>query len=641
MTTAAELAVQRIALRLDGTGQAKPAAAALSALEKRIDGKAGATRNQLRRLFTLSDEEMDALDCAVAVAVEPALGQRIAQLQGMPHVLLPTRVALRLLFGHGAAPVPRSGSPLLSWRLVSLHEGRLGEPPAIAADPAIVEWYFGLPSLSGLEGFSIRKAEAPEPLPEWDLPPKVATIRAAMKKRVPLRVLVHGFEGSGRASLSAAIANALGLPAFYAQATDDAPTASAVARIERLGLLLGGVVPIWRGDPRAWPPAAMLVPLQFVTLEPETELPRLEGAVDLPLPMPPLERASVERLASRLLPAKVASTLSPLATPRLRDLADAAALGVADSESFHALLRQRSLERVKGVGQIVSTRYGWDDLILCAPVKALLHAIEAEARAREALLAGTERRRLFEGTAALTALFAGPPGTGKSMAAQVVAAALKLDLLIIDTGVISSKYIGETAKNMTRAFAVAREADCAIMFEEADGLFARRVENDSVNARHANADTGHLLQLVEAHRHLVMMSTNRRGNIDPAFTRRLRFIVDFVLPEEAERAELWRRMLSVLGVPEGALDGLVAPLAAAHALSAAQIKSAALSAAFLARIGNECAQESGPRKLGKQSAADTAITAELLLAGIRREITKEGRIGEIVTPIGGGRRVHG
>ena len=135
------------------------------------------------------------------------------------------------------------------------------------------------------------------------------------------------------------------------------------------------------------------------------------------------------------------------------------------------------------------------------------------------------------------------------MAGQVVAAALSLDLLVIDTGAISSKYIGEFAKNTTRAFAVAREANCGIMFEEADGLFARRVEADSVNARYANADTGHLLQLVEAHPHLVMLSTNRRGNIDPAFMRRLRFIVDFPLPEEAERVELWKRMLSALGVP--------------------------------------------------------------------------------------------
>lgn len=622
---AALLAVERVALRLDrAEGAAVVDAAALQAVDARLDGSEGETRNRLCQLFALSRDETDALDCAVAVAVEPALGPRIAALQGLPHALLPTRVALRLLFGHGAAPVPRSGSPLLAWRLVGLHEGRPGEPAQIAADPAVVEWYFGLPSLAGVEGLAIRRLEAAAPLAEWDTEANATRIRAATQRGLPARVLVQGLDGSGRSGLAAALAKALGLRAMAVESTDDAPTADAVARIQRLSLLMGSVAPVWRGDPRAWPPSTLLAPVQFVTLDPGIELPRREGLVDLSIPVPPLAAASRDRVAKRLLPAAVAGALSPLGAPRLADLFDAAALGVQDAGSFHALLRQRCVERVKNVGRIVSTSYGWDDLILPDPVKELLRAIEAEARAREAMLADPERRRMFEGTAALTALFAGPPGTGKSMAGQVVAAALNLDLLVLDTGAISSKYIGETAKNLTHAFAVAREANCAIMFEEADGLFARRVETDSVNARHANADTGHLLQLVEAHRHLVMLSTNRRGNIDPAFVRRLRFIVDFPLPEEAERKALWQRMLAVLGLAEDSVEALAAPAAAAHPLSAAQIKSAALSAAFLARAGKH-----------------RAITPDLLLAGIRRELAKEGRIGELVTPIAGGRRARG
>ncbi|WP_404337166.1 ATP-binding protein [Sphingomonas sp. MMS12-HWE2-04] len=619
---AALLAVERIALRLDRAEAGDFDAEALDAIEKRLDGAEGETRNRLRALFSLAPAEIDALDATVAVAVEPALGPRIAALQGLPHALLPTSVALRQLFGHGAEPVPRSGSPLLAWRLIAPREGRPGEPAMLEADPAIVEWYFALPSLVGIEGLAIRRAEAPSPLAEWAIGATVARIKAAMAKRLPVRVLVHGLDGSGRSGLAAALAKALGLRAL-AISIGDAPTADAVARVQRLALMMGKVAPIWRGDPRSWPPETMLAPVQFVTLDTESELPRLEGAIDLAVTVPPLAPDSRDRLARELLPAEVAAALSPLGAPRLSDLSDAAALGVSDPAAFHAFLHQRTRERVKGVGQIVATRYGWNDLILPEQVKALLRTIESEARARDALLADPDRRRLFEGTAALTALFAGPPGTGKSMAGQVVAAALSLDLLVIDTGAVSSKYIGETAKNMTNAFAVAREANCAIMFEEADGLFARRVENDSVNARHANADTGHLLQLIESHRHLVMLSTNRRGNIDTAFLRRLRFIVDFAMPEEIERAALWRQMLRAMGVPKKALETLVAPIAAAHVLSGAQIKSAALSAAFLA--GGKGAK----------------ITPELVLAGIRRELAKEGRIGEIVTPISGGRRARG
>ena len=208
---AALLVVERVALRLDRAIDADVDTDALQAVEERLNGREGETRNRLRRLFDLSAEETDALDCAVAVAVEPALGPRIATLQGLPHALLPTRVALRLLFGHGAAPMPRSGSPLIAWRLVKLHEGCPGEPQQIAADPAIVEWYFGLPSLAGIEGLAIRKAEASDPLDEWDIDASAARIRAAMARGLPARVLVHGLDGSGRSGLATALAKSLGL----------------------------------------------------------------------------------------------------------------------------------------------------------------------------------------------------------------------------------------------------------------------------------------------------------------------------------------------------------------------------------------------------------------------------------------------
>lgn len=622
---AALLAVERIRLRLDRADGNDVDATHLRDIEDRLNGPAGETRTRLRALFGLSAEEIDTLDCAVAVAVEPALGPRLAALQGLPGRLLPTVVALRLLFGHAPAPMPRSGSPLLAWHLVALHTLHHGEPPLIEADPAIVEWYFGVPSLTGIKGLAITKARALDPLPEWEIPATAGKIAAAMAKKLPVRVLVAGQEGSGRSTLAAALAKALRHHALrIACGADQTPDPTAVIRVHRLMLLMSAVTPVWRNDPHTWPPAAMSTPLQFVTVEPDTQLPRVDGVVDVTVAVPPLTHASRDRLARKLLPAAVAKSLSPVGAPRLADIADAAALGLSDAEAFHDLLRQRTSERVKGVGRIVATRFGWNDIILPPSIKALLRTIESEARAREDLLRSAETRRLFESTAALTALFSGPPGTGKSMAGQVVAAALSLDLLVIDAGAVSSKFIGDTAKNLTNAFTVAREANCAIMFEEADGLFARRVENDSINARHANADTGHLLQLVEGHRHLVMLSTNRRAAIDPAFLRRLRFIVDFQLPDVPERLELWTRALCALGVSEKDAPALAEPVASAHPISAAQIKSAALSAAFLAR-----------------GAAAGQITPDLLLTGINRELAKEGRIGEIVMHIANGRRARG
>jgi SpoVK/Ycf46/Vps4 family AAA+-type ATPase len=190
----------------------------------------------------------------------------------------------------------------------------------------------------------------------------------------------------------------------------------------------------------------------------------------------------------------------------------------------------------------------------------------------------------------------------------------------IDMATTISKFVGETAKNLSAAFRAARDAHCAMMFEEADSLFARRTDADSVNARHANADTGHLLQLIEGHDGLVMLSTNRRANIDSAFLRRMRFIVEFPLPGIEQRAILWDKLLAPLGVAKKARQEMVSSLAAAHELSPAQIKGAALSAAYLA------------------AAAGTKIGMDHLTGGVMREFLKEGRLATLVAPAGAIRR---
>ena len=135
------------------------------------------------------------------------------------------------------------------------------------------------------------------------------------------------------------------------------------------------------------------------------------------------------------------------------------------------------------------------------------------------------------------------------MSAKVIARALGLDLLVVDSAAITSKFIGETAKNLTLAFEVARDAQCALMFEEADSFFTTRVKVETANDRHSNADIGHLLQLMEHHDGVVMLSSNRRTNMDPAFTRRLRFIVEFRKPGPAERQRLWDLTLAMLDMP--------------------------------------------------------------------------------------------
>jgi len=607
----AELVAERIRLRLDKALGEESSARDLAAIERRLKGPEGSFRTRLHQLFNLNAAEIDGLDCAVAVAVEPALGAKMAAVQGQPGRLLPTEVALRLLFGHGPAPMLRPTGALIAWALVRRMPGRPGEPDMIEADPEIVEWFFGRLTPELLEDVSIARAEAPPALAEWRVEEHAARIRRVLDTGQCVRVTVAGLAGSGRSSLAAAIVAALGRQAILVEAAaDPADFRIAFRRLQRTALL-ADLSLIWQGEPPPWPVDVPVAPLQFLIVEPGTAPRRRRGLADLVIHMPDLTPESLAKLTRAYLPGLARDMLSPLGSPRIADLADAAAQQIDSPGEFRALLRERTRERTRGIGRIAELSYSWDDLVLPERTRDLLKAVEQEARLRHDLLMNAERSRLFGGAALLTVLMSGPPGTGKSMSGKVLAKALGLDLMNVDMAATISKFVGETAKNLSAVFAAARDANCAMMFEEADSLFARRTENDSVNARHANADTGHLLQLIEGHVGLVMLSTNRRANIDSAFLRRMRFIVEFPLPGVEQRAILWEKLLQPWGISRAKRAQFAEALAAAHELAPAQIKGATLTGAYLAQSEQK------------------AIGLDHLKEGVLREFLKEGRLASV------------
>jgi SpoVK/Ycf46/Vps4 family AAA+-type ATPase len=248
-------------------------------------------------------------------------------------------------------------------------------------------------------------------------------------------------------------------------------------------------------------------------------------------------------------------------------------------------------------------------LVLPMPTREALEEIAFEAAARLQLLSEPEPGRLYARGGGLAALFCGPPGTGKTMAAEVIADALGADLLIVDLAATMSKYIGETAKNLTRVFDEAVASNAILLFDEADALFAKRSEIKDAHDRHANADTNHLLQLLEGFDGLAILATNRRANMDPAFVRRIRHIVEFARPGVAERRVIWRRALAALAGEEHAasLGSLLDGIADQHDLTAAQIKNAALTVRYAAM------REGGP------------ITEAQIRRGLGRELIKDGR----------------
>ena len=141
----------------------------------------------------------------------------------------------------------------------------------------------------------------------------------------------------------------------------------------------------------------------------------------------------------------------------------------------------------------------------------------------------------------ISALFSGPSGTGKTMAAEVLANELQLDLYRIDLASVVSKYIGETEKNLRRVFDAAEDSGAILFFDEADALFGKRSEVKDSHDRYANIEVSYLLQRMEAYRGLAVLATNLKNSVDTAFLRRIRFVVNFPFPDAPQRAEIWRR----------------------------------------------------------------------------------------------------
>jgi SpoVK/Ycf46/Vps4 family AAA+-type ATPase len=178
----------------------------------------------------------------------------------------------------------------------------------------------------------------------------------------------------------------------------------------------------------------------------------------------------------------------------------------------------------------------------------------------------------------ISALFEGASGTGKTMAAEVLARDLRLDLYRIDLSQVVSKYIGETEKNLRRVFDAAESGGAILLFDEADALFGRRSEVKDSHDRYANIEVSYLLQRMEEYRGLAILTTNQRDALDEAFLRRIRFVVRFPFPAPAERAEIWRRIFPddapLSGLDEAALGNL--------SLAGGNIRNVAIFAAFLA-----------------------------------------------------------
>jgi SpoVK/Ycf46/Vps4 family AAA+-type ATPase len=230
------------------------------------------------------------------------------------------------------------------------------------------------------------------------------------------------------------------------------------------------------------------------------------------------------------------------------------------------------------LAQRIEPAAGWADLVL--PDAQVLTLREIAIHVRRRAIVYDEWGFASRGPRGLgiSALFAGPSGTGKTMAAEVLAGELRLDLYRIDLSAVVSKYIGETEKNLRRVFDAAEEGGAILLFDEADALFGKRSEVKDSHDRYANIEVSYLLQRMEAYRGLAILTTNQKSALDPSFLRRIRFVTKFPFPDPAQRAEIWRRIFPA----ETPTNGLDHDQLARLNVAGGNIRNIALGAAFLA-----------------------------------------------------------
>lgn len=253
----------------------------------------------------------------------------------------------------------------------------------------------------------------------------------------------------------------------------------------------------------------------------------------------------------------------------------------------------------------VPANYTWEELILPPFQKQKLRDACNQAACRKWVYENWGFDKKIAYGKGISVVFAGPPGTGKTMAAQVMASELCLDLYRIELPAVVSKYIGETEKNLEEIFEQAKKSQVILFFDEADVLFSKRTEVRDSNDKYSNMEAAFLLQKMEEYEGITVLATNFLQNFDEAFKRRMKFIIDFPFPDTAQRLQIWKQVFPKETPMEGELDYEF--LAQTFELSGSNIKNIALHAAFLAAAG------------------EGAVGMRQIVAGIRNEFSKSGK----------------
>jgi hypothetical protein len=541
--------------------------------------------------FGLSEFERDALLLAAGAEMDTDTATAIGRASNQPAQYLPT-IGLAL----GRLPCPAWDAfapdrPLRRYLLIELLPGSSFAGTAYRVPERVLQALLGIDTIeAGLHAYLHRpRSEGLLTDSHRSIATGLAAIWSADARAWPTLVLA-GDDTEAKHAIAARVADAVGLRAFTLDATllpDVVTDRDRLARMwEREAALTCAVLVLtldddiepakrrtalhWLGRMRG---AAMVVVRERVRI-PQ----RLLHAVDVERPPPRDQR---DLWCRALGPRKVVfnGKIDRIVEQFSLDGSTIARLGAManDADALWEQVRRDARPGLDELAERLPTTRSWGELVLPSALTDTLHQIVAQVRNRSTVYEtwgfGRDSRGL-----GVTALFSGPSGVGKTLAAEVVAHQLRLDLYRIDLSQVVSKYIGETEKNLRRVFDAADSGGVVLLFDEADALFGKRTEVHDGIDRYANVEVSYLLQRMESYRGLAVLTTNFKTAIDSAFLRRLRFVVNFPLPAPVERERIWQ----VVFPPQMPRDGLDPKRLSQLNVAGGSIRTIALNAAFIA-----------------------------------------------------------
>jgi hypothetical protein len=588
-------------------GSSRPSSASSQDVPEGLPGPSAL--DMLTAAFGLSSFERSILLLCAGMDLDSSFATICAAAHGDSSRSYPTfSLALATLRDpHWSAIGP--AAPLRKWRLIEICNqagGSLTTSP-LRIDERVLHF------LAGIQHLDERLVAMLEPMhPTESLVPSEAGVARKIagfwsRGENPLPVIyIYGADGSGRRSVASVGAAHLGLH-LYAVPAETIPAnpgeMEGFARLwEREAALTSSALYLDAGaidqtDLKAVAPVARLLeriqgPVLLGSDERWRPLRRPLRYLEVGKPTSQEQQAAWQLLleqnqASINGGVKYLVAQFNLSIPAIHASVEEALESVSDGKALATALwdagRSQARPRLDDMAQRLEPVAKWDDLVVPANEKSLLLEIAAHVRHRATVYDAWGFGAVCRRGLGISSLFSGSSGTGKTMAAEVLANELRLDLYRIDLSSVVSKYIGETEKNLRRVFDAAEDGGAILFFDEADALFGKRSEIKDSHDRYANIEINYLLQRMESYRGLAVLATNMKSALDAAFLRRIRFVVNFPFPEFGQRAEIWQRVFP----PDTPIDGLRVDQLARLNIAGGSIRNIALNAAFLAADAGE------------------------------------------------------